>query len=708
MLPILNTIMRTLPSSDSLLSLQDAFLRKGALVRNSSSGSLSGFRIVRRGGRSRLSVTVHLSILCACLLATGALLQLLTYLGSPERSLVERQSRSDTVIDQQLKHSAINELLGNSYVTRTPTGDGDDNSSEAAAISTHVEAVLAELGLTSSVTLGSSRQLQWFNDNDRTQSATPPSTSSGKPAAVMVPGFFAPLRTALDQRVWSSFELGGAVAVWLKAQSPGRLADAVPVAETKSTTKQPWSLYRGSTRRLYEDGLLVGSEEESTSFQYEEQCPSADDIRVLVAVVTRCCDTQSRQKRMAIRRTWGSSVRSKYGRNMVMKYVVGQPDPSSIDSACDVLTDEVEEEGDMVVVPGLDAYRNLSNKTLRVLEYGLLSPCNFTHIMKIDDDTYLRPAQLLKVLKETGRSGRQDLYLGAKAGKGNNTYRVYTPNRDPKHRWYLSEEELPLSAEPQKVQYHHGWAYVLSRKTAARVVGKAIAIEAALKHRQMDEQLPSDPVKEGREPPPPYTGSLHPASPETQALEGLDSVSQQVEKSSGGGPGETSSGDQLQGLDGDQDGTGKGGDGDQAGPGRGGDGEMVSDDRGPVHTTASSMVIAPPSGEVSTAGGVIPPWWGILPWEDVMVGALLKGEVEITEHHGFLQAHQSCSRTMVVKHLDNQALALLDQMHSEEHQPKMLIAGRMNCTVPGYRPNSMWSWKKWRNSQPDVLVHGIF
>lgn len=39
---------------------------------------------------------------------------------------------------------------------------------------------------------------------------------------------------------------------------------------------------------------------------------------------------------------------------------------------------------------GRELYRYLPNKTLQLLKYGLSSPCQFTHIVKTDDDVYLR------------------------------------------------------------------------------------------------------------------------------------------------------------------------------------------------------------------------------------------------------------------------------------------------------------------------------
>jgi hypothetical protein len=40
---------------------------------------------------------------------------------------------------------------------------------------------------------------------------------------------------------------------------------------------------------------------------------------------------------------------------------------------------------------GADLYRTLPGKTLHLLRYALSSSCRYTHILKTDDDVYLRP-----------------------------------------------------------------------------------------------------------------------------------------------------------------------------------------------------------------------------------------------------------------------------------------------------------------------------
>lgn len=76
---------------------------------------------------------------------------------------------------------------------------------------------------------------------------------------------------------------------------------------------------------------------------------------------------------------------------MAARFLVGQPSVDMAEASASLLRSEAAQHGDLIFIPGLDTYRNLPNKSLRLLQYALSSPCNFTHIAKIDDDVYLRP-----------------------------------------------------------------------------------------------------------------------------------------------------------------------------------------------------------------------------------------------------------------------------------------------------------------------------
>jgi hypothetical protein len=49
---------------------------------------------------------------------------------------------------------------------------------------------------------------------------------------------------------------------------------------------------------------------------------------------------------------------------------------------------QVAQHGDLLLVPGLDVYRNLPQKTLAMLRYALdPGACTYTHVMKVGPGT---------------------------------------------------------------------------------------------------------------------------------------------------------------------------------------------------------------------------------------------------------------------------------------------------------------------------------
>jgi hypothetical protein len=51
-------------------------------------------------------------------------------------------------------------------------------------------------------------------------------------------------------------------------------------------------------------------------------------------------------------------------------------------------------------IAGQDLYRTLPSKTLQLLKYALSSDCRYTHILKTDDDVFLRPQVRQAATKE--------------------------------------------------------------------------------------------------------------------------------------------------------------------------------------------------------------------------------------------------------------------------------------------------------------------
>lgn len=55
---------------------------------------------------------------------------------------------------------------------------------------------------------------------------------------------------------------------------------------------------------------------------------------------------------------------------------------------------------DIVILPGKDTYMNLREKTFSLMRYFALSSDSYTHLVKTDDDTWVRPGPLINSLYE--------------------------------------------------------------------------------------------------------------------------------------------------------------------------------------------------------------------------------------------------------------------------------------------------------------------
>lgn len=71
------------------------------------------------------------------------------------------------------------------------------------------------------------------------------------------------------------------------------------------------------------------------------------------------------------------------------------------------LRPEAEANSDIVVVRGTEEYRNLPNKTLRLLRYALSSAKQWTHVLKTDDDCYVRGPALVSTLRLPAGTGSE-------------------------------------------------------------------------------------------------------------------------------------------------------------------------------------------------------------------------------------------------------------------------------------------------------------
>lgn len=380
---------------------------------------------------------------------------------------------------------------------------------------------------------------------------------------------------------------------------------AVPLysAEAPPAPKDQ-DVYSNMRRHVEESGVTLG-----------EVCPSSESVRVFVGIASRA-SVNALAKRNAIRNSWMIDIHEKYSEFVRGEFLVSQPSSESKDDLVDIADDLIEEYktyGDIAIVPGPENYMALPTKTFSMMRYALSSTCEFTHILKTDDDVYLRVGYLLQIIQEGLHHGTlrinartaldsyiwkhddkdsmistpwtSHMYLGKVDRNVSGVFPGFVPVRDPKNKWYLSEEAYPDELGPENIRWISGWGYLMSRDVTEHLMQRA--------------------------------GLIASSSPENR-----------------------------------------------------------------------------------------PPWWGKLPWEDVVVATLLSDYTKLYQHDGFKAAWDSCKNDTVLKHLDNQAPTLVSGLR-EQDKNGLWTVKEVVCSAGLYKAGSYNQWKSWRNSLPDALTVGM-
>jgi hypothetical protein len=136
-------------------------------------------------------------------------------------------------------------------------------------------------------------------------------------------------------------------------------------------------------------------------FQYiDPESEYPDKVRILVGVTSACCTQKAYDRRAAIRATWGQIAHSPtYNSTVDVKFFLAQPpDTDTMNLWAPVLEAEVAAHNDIVIIRGKEKYMNFPNKTIRLLRYMIASRATYSHVMKTDDDCYVRFGQLMEAL----------------------------------------------------------------------------------------------------------------------------------------------------------------------------------------------------------------------------------------------------------------------------------------------------------------------
>lgn len=176
--------------------------------------------------------------------------------------------------------------------------------------------------------------------------------------------------------------------------------------------------------------------------------------------------------RDAIRQTWGNE-KQVLGQRVDTLFILGRPTGAGAEQQQEKLRQENEQHHDLIQNDFQDSYRNLTIKTMVMMEWLALHCTKVSYVMKIDSDMLLHVPNLVKLLLDP--STARTKYM---------TGLVWWHSpvlRNPFIKFYMPRDVI---AEDEYPPYPLGMAYVMSLDLPAKILSvspqiKAIYIEDA-------------------------------------------------------------------------------------------------------------------------------------------------------------------------------------------------------------------------------------
>ncbi|XP_061590749.1 beta-1,3-galactosyltransferase 2-like [Cololabis saira] len=172
----------------------------------------------------------------------------------------------------------------------------------------------------------------------------------------------------------------------------------------------------------------------------------------------------NRRYRDVIRSTWGSEdlVHDKV---VKVFFLLGVQTGEGTQDLHQQLLQESKEHRDLIQSDFVDCYKNLTIKTMVMLEW-LNSYCsNVSYAMKIDSDTFLNMPNLISILLEAPRTNYMTGLLVHAAGA----------IRNPTSKWYMPEHVYPRSSYPT---YTMGLGYIFSLDLPKKLIEASKHVKA--------------------------------------------------------------------------------------------------------------------------------------------------------------------------------------------------------------------------------------
>ncbi|PRW57106.1 Phosphatidylserine synthase 2 isoform A [Chlorella sorokiniana] len=443
-------------------------------------------------------------------------------------------------------------------------------------------------------------------------------------------------------------------------------------------------------------------------------------VRMLVGVVSACCTEKAAERRAILRDTWARTIQESHPGINLRFFLAQPPDAGTAARWLPALQAELERHNDTVVLRGEDTYKNLPNKTLRLLRYALAHPAGYTHVMKTDDDCYVRISKVVEALSDPPQeppAGTLTLGGAPKLPLGLHR-RHLLPATLAQLRDMAGRDGSPLHTDGMQLVNMTKLVRQLGAAAGRTLVddaeGRATSlaqIEQNAKVAQRAQQAALQLAEQGRE-----------AEEQQQAVqEQQQGLAKQVVAAAGGAGGR---------------GSGRAGGHKLLPPRMTGVYLGCLENKGgffPIRDQASKWYVPyeelpdesiPFAVKYLAGWGVVlsrdlathavskanlfqrrpelaPAWFGPLAWEDVMLGLLLEDVADPQDHFGFRPAWRACPADTAVKHLDVDAPRLFRGLY-EQDVSGLWDDKPVQCASGDYLVGDYAGWKAWRDQLPTV------
>lgn len=184
----------------------------------------------------------------------------------------------------------------------------------------------------------------------------------------------------------------------------------------------------------------------------EKLCSAEDNtsIDLIVFITSTHSNTRARQ---VLRDTWLSMAGNNTG-NVRYAFLLGETNNETQRKA---ILEESAKYHDVIKEDFVDAYRNLTLKTLMAMKWASQFCKHSKFVMKTDDDMYVNINKLLSYIRSLKPSNKHVLYGACWQG---------SPHRDVRSKWYVPVHLYPHKAYPK---FCSGTGYFTSARTSSSI-----------------------------------------------------------------------------------------------------------------------------------------------------------------------------------------------------------------------------------------------